>query len=143
MREIEFRGKHTHSNDFVFGYYVFNKERDEHKIDNGCGISWFVKPETVGQYTGLKDKNGTKIFKGDIVKCYEDGCIYEIKFDRIGYDGGVGLTGFVCVDKNYRFKEIDYDTHEEFYTCNRGIDLKQIEVIGNIYDTTELLEGAE
>lgn len=133
MREIEFRGKHTHSNDFVFGYYVFNKERNEHKIDNGCGISWFIKPETVGQYTGLKDRNGTKIFEGDIVKFTDyDSYDYEC-FETAGVVMYGGNMFYVTNRHNVGMEDL-VDDLENTMEC---------EVIGNIFDDPELLEGAE
>lgn len=80
-----------------------------------------VDPETVGQYTGLTDKNGTKIFEGDIVK-YGD-TVHNVVFEQ---RNGTAYFGLV------------YSTLE---TLSFGYyqDLKQIEVIGNIYDNPELL----
>ena len=80
-----------------------------------------VDPETVGQYTGLTDKNGTKIFEGDIVK-YGD-TVHNVVFEQ---RNGTAYFGLV------------YSTLE---TLSFGYyqDLKQIEVIGNIYDNPELV----
>ena len=80
-----------------------------------------VDPETVGQYTGVTDKNGTKIFEGDIVK-YGD-TVHNVVFEQ---RNGTAYFGLV------------YSTLE---TLSFGYyqDLKQIEVIGNIYDNPELL----
>lgn len=80
-----------------------------------------VYADTVGQYTGLTDKNGTKIFEGDIVK-YGD-TVHNVVFEQ---RNGTAYFGLV------------YSTLE---TLSFGYyqDLKQIEVIGNIYDNPELL----
>lgn len=84
-----------------------------------------VYADTVGQYTGLTDKNGTKIFEGDIVK-YGD-TVHNVVFEQ---RNGTAYFGLV------------YSTLE---TLSFGYyqDLKQIEVIGNIYDNPELVGGEE
>lgn len=164
MREIEFRGKCVLNNEWVYGSYFAHQkvnlciitEQDEVEkntqhliVQDKIACDWNfengiqvvdVNPKTVGQYTGLKDKNGTKIFEGDIIKCFRIGDKYKIKFARIGFDSGAGLTGFVCDDEEGWCKDIDFDTKEEFYECDRCVDLQQIEVIGNIYDDKDLLK---
>ena len=80
--------------------------------------------ETIGQYTGLKDKNGKKIFEGDIVK--DDYCIYEVVYDGNGYYVEVVKLLKECgTDKGVLYDLSDY---------------KDLEVIGNIYDNPELLK---
>ena len=127
MREILFRGKDfsgviNHS--WCFG--SLDTTEDDRAIiiyldrfGNKCQIS--VNPETVGQYIGLTDKNGTKIFEGDIVKRFLLGkmCIYQIIYDN-------GLASFIG-QAGIKFTTFDYDSAE-------------FEVVGNIYDNPELLE---
>lgn len=137
MREIEFRGKND-ANEWLYGYLTHPAGNDCPIID---GKDYFggVIENTVGQYIGLKDKNGTKIFEGDFVKD-QYGFIHEIRFGRIGWESGVGLTGFVRVSK---FETVENDEGEEFYTCDRCVDLTKLEVVGNIHDNPELLTPDE
>lgn len=145
MREIIFRGKILGSNEWIYGdlrycggrYSIYPKGRKAE----------LVQKNTIGEYTGLKDKNGNRIFEGDII-CKE---YYRsvIKFSRTGFDGECGLTGFVSVEiknkewdyipKGYPYEKA-YSTGEKFIECDRCIKLNETEVVGNIYDNTELLE---
>lgn len=127
MREILFRGKRTDNGEWVEGYYYKAKycRTDDELCDyitvphpkeyNEPSSHYIVNPETVGQYTGVTDKNGTKIFEGDIVKRFWFGkmCVYQINYDN-------GLASFIG-QAGIKFTTFDYDS-EEF------------EVIGNIYD---------
>ena len=145
MREILFRGKRTDNGEWVEGYYYKAKycRTDDELCDyitvphpkeyNEPSSHYIVDPETVGQYTGLKDKNGKRIFEGDIIKYKNtDG----IKFN------GVALTVIgkvVYNEKNASFAisgkdEIGAKYYDYF-------PIKNIEVIGNIHDDPELLRG--
>nr|WP_294039029.1 YopX family protein [uncultured Ruminococcus sp.] len=120
-REILFRGKF--GNEWKYGFLSIEPKglviKEPYK--NESSNVWHIDVDTVGQYTGLTDKNGTKIFEGDIVK-YGD-TVHNIVFEQ---RNGTAYFGLV------------YSTLE---TLSFGYyqDLKQIEVIGNIYDNPELL----
>lgn len=124
-REILFRGKRIDNKEWVEGYYV-PIANSLHLIYTGKfeikrgGIYLDQVPvfsETVGRFTGLTDKNGRKIFEGDIVICEGENC--EVRFKH-----GTWLVEFIN-------EEWDF-----LYTTS-----KQIEVISNVHDNPELLGG--
>ena len=134
MREILFRGKTLDKGEWVYGnlitddndVYILTQENLSRGIDIGGWIdgvqSCEVIPETVGQYTGLRDKNGERIFEGDIIKSIA--AWYVVEFEN----GGYGLSPFG------KGKLIPIMGHWNF-------NGNEVEVIGNIHDNPELLEG--
>lgn len=122
MREILFRGK-TLLDKWIEGdllqYLGYGKVHIVQHYKGAGGQE--VIPETVGQYTGSTDKNGTKIFEGDIVKRYwlAENHIYTVDYDN-------GLASFIG-QRNANYTTFDCDATE-------------FEIIGNIYDNPELLE---
>ena len=136
MREILFRGKRTDNGKWECGDLLspneFNAIPHIVYIDylNEYGdigeISTPVIPETVGQFTGLTDKNGKKIFEGDIVERVSDGERAVISWLKYSACFGLSFGGWCCGFDNY-----DDNLPSDF------------EVIGNIHDNPELLEGGE
>lgn len=133
MREILFRGKRMDNGEWIFGYYIQKKNplsEDglpvSHCISDIPPFGTKVDPETVGQYTGLEDKNGKRIFEGDIVE----------GLDYTAEDRGYGIIGF---DEG-AFEVFNNDICGTFYENYWGTDF---EVIGNVYDNPELMGGAE
>ena len=139
MREILFRGKRTDNGEWGYGDYTKARDylngKEMHIIIPPdveafphCEFAGYeeVIPETVCQFTGLTDKNGRKIFEGDIIKCkVHEMNGYRVRRGVVEYHG----VGFIMnLDPNswYDQKNISFD-------C---------EVIGNIYDNPELLEGS-
>ena len=141
MREILFRGKRVDNGEWVEGSLILTTSTKEkaYVVDScycydGCinedGYADFdrlnafeVIPETVGQFTGLTDKNGKKIFEGDIVDILTE----NEEIGVVAYDDGgflVNADGF-CVD---------------FHANINGTDL---EIISNIHDNPELLKGGD
>lgn len=119
MREILFRGKRVDNGEWLYGCYY-------HCIGTAYGATFIVVndfgfieviPHTVGQYTGLTDKKGKKIFEGDIVKNSRD----------------VGLLYYKEKNSAFTVKGWEYG----YWLWH---DKEDIEVIGNIYDNPELLE---
>ena len=139
MREILFRGKKTISGEWVEGAFskynwnVLDERKEKPQIiifsDNEDidGLWCGVLPETVGQYTGLTDKNGRKIFEGDIVEGNSEYFTYTHPYGKVVYDGGQYL--------------ISFDDVLEDIEC-LGAWANDVEIIGNIYDNPELLEGS-
>lgn len=133
MREILFRGKRKDNGEWVEGYFVYAKSDfdDEtlreadiipHNTDRVYKGEYHLVypciPETVGQYTGLTDKNGKKIFEGDIIKDIE-GRMNEVEY--------------------YRGRFYPFISFPE-YTCWNA---DECEVIDNIHDNPELMTGGE
>lgn len=135
MREILFRGKRTDNGEWVYGNYYIAEKLDKSGVEyfiieiEAEGSQYYVIPETVGQYTGLEDKNGKRIFEGDIVYC------------KSRLDNANMVIIFECgqfrmvLSENYR----SYQTNSGFYDIN----CFDKEVIGNIHDNPELLKGGE
>lgn len=132
MREILFRGKKLDNGGWVYGS-LFGKRHIAVEIREGeepvssFGVATYrwveVIPETVGQYTGLDDKNGVKIFEGDILR--DDESIVVVKF----VDGGFSVDYRTIGGKWRNYSDLfDY------------LDDYEGEIIGNIYDNPELAE---
>jgi len=145
-REIIYRGKRCSDGEWVYGYYVESKYSWKgHKphrswivpnaISNGGFFNvlgrYAVKDDTVGQFTGLLDKNGNKVFEGDIVEVYDFTSAYASK-----YRGVVKMyRGSWCVE--YEDSILDMVAHPRLFFDDFAD--RKTEVISNIYDNPELL----
>lgn len=137
MREIKFRGKRIDNGEWVYGFYCKAiPETSETYIAPewlyncyeamGKNEQWSLRfdeyfeviPQTVGQYTGLKDKNGVEIYDGDVVRCW----------------GGASAFGYhefeenILIDEFYQLRVNEIGYYDEFY------------ILGNIHENPELLE---
>ena len=137
MREILFRGKSLKDNEWTEGYYCrygwTGKEKD-YIIPDYASALWGVEVDsnTIGQFTGLTDKNGTKIFEGDIVE-YEAGG--KLRIGRVFFSD-FRASFSVTAGKNGSAR-INNDLFNYIQNGN------SVTVIGNIYDTPELIGGGE
>lgn len=134
MREVEFRGIDVETNEWVYG--VVDSKGDCIFTSIGREKYIAIRKETLGQYTGLKDKNGSKMFEGDIVTD-KFNAMYEVKF------GMHQITCCGCCFKSHQgigfyLKEINSEVNE----ISSDEDTWEIieEVIGNIWDNPELLK---
>lgn len=131
MREILYKGKPKNELiDWVYGYYFYSELTCKHCImgeskDYGYNCIEVI-PETVGQYTGLKDKNGTKIFEGDIIRVFDVWC------------GGVKKVVWWESEASFKLSK-DGKT----YLCLDTAIEKGCKVIGNIHDNPELLNAED
>jgi len=141
MREILFRGKRISDGKWVYGafseYDVSMDERGEITvyrdpciIDYSDELRWNeVDPETVGQYTGLTDKNDRKIFEGDVIECWSEG---------VKARGTVQQTiGGLWIIYPAWQKRIQWGL------CPRADGSTDVEIIGNIHDNPEMMEEEE
>ena len=144
MREILFRGRNKHSCEWEFGCYYkqtefYGDEMEDHVIITSheelsydqALVCYSVQPETVGQFTGLTDKNGTKIFEGDILKFHK-------------FKGEPDWLGFVRYDISMFVIEGEQPVDNggfEVQLCS--INRQRCEIIGNIHDNPELLEEGD
>lgn len=126
MREILFRGKRIDTGSWKEGYYLclHSNEEDLHFIVDNDGEYHRVKSETIGEFTGLTDKNGKKIFEGDIVR-YND-TLHKVVF---------------CTINGCAFFGITYPDRGEVWNFDGITCAHKMKIIGNIYDNPELFGG--
>ena len=178
MREILFRGFHESENgketiyingrgikgEWVYGYYIrygWTRQEKDYIVPSYASDLYAkeVIPETVGQYTGLTDKNGTKIFEGDILKqktTPEFAKVNSFEWEHYGivkfgyYDWDEGEAGYASVGwyieplKSVSIKPKNYLVGHIQAGLNQSDILNKyypMEVIGNIHDNPELLRS--
>ena len=146
MREILFRGKRIDNEQWVDGCCLcLYGEETLHIIVDEHGQYHRVDPDTVGQYTGLTDKNGKRIFEGDIVRTQP--------FSDRPYSKKAKFKQHIGVVE-YHINHFKNNLYEQDYEANWRVNIKdyggygccdwsaffKCEVIGNIHDNPELME---
>ena len=140
MREILFRGK-TFRGEWITGLLAYDKSKDTDFpwfISNSAGrpFAYSVDSKTVGQFTGLLDKNGVKIFEGDILKLKEE-AIFTEKFEE-----WIGVVEWSVWELCYKYGFYCWCSAGRAIGCNEGENIAHDhEVIGNIHDNPELLNA--
>lgn len=135
MRTIKFRGKDIETGEWLYGHFFQRFGHYPAIVEprpHNTKVMYFevaVEDTTVGQFTGLYDKNGEGIYEGDILRIYDlENVVCEFRHGAFG-----------CIYRN----EFHSFTGNINYTFNPKNTDKEFEVIGNIYDNPELLEGGE
>lgn len=160
MREILFRGKAKATGKWAYGNLVYGFDPKEEariefyrKLEDDSDelhferISIATDPETIGQYTGRTDKNGKRIFEGDIVRQTFEGYNHgsQTWYDEYdGFDiGTVTFTGCGTFIKPIRGELNRNMEPQDWKPCKKRLVSYRAEVIGNIYDNPELLERSK
>lgn len=134
-RVIKFRGKSLvdigkiKKGDWVYGGISYDTDRVW--IDMTYYGEILVDKETVGQYTGLNDKNGKEIYEGDIIRCKK-----YVEGNFVDY----------CIENGFvEFKDGEFGLHRKqgyYQSLKKFLEYDyELEVIGNIYENSELLGG--
>lgn len=146
MRTIKFRGRRIDNNEWVYGYLYSLQlpsgeacmilTQDNNHLDNSLKPKYhlaftlwvdlfIVNPVTVGQFTGLYDKNGKEIYEGDIVRCNE--FVYEVVYESKRF-------------ASFALRR-DKDMYDHYF--GEAMECDACEVIGNIHDNSDLMKGGE
>ena len=158
IRTIIFRGKRKDNGEWIYGNFVRGCVDDfAYIVEFGnkelCRNYVEVVPETVGQYTGLTDNNGKRIFEGDIIRyadLYDYNCYLESIDNPEVYDnidlGNIWTIDEVVYGIKYGYPAFDLNKHD--FEANGLSELSEsgqyfYEVIGNIHDNPKLLKGSE
>jgi uncharacterized phage protein (TIGR01671 family) len=140
-REILFRGKQADNGEWVYGWLYHDQVfkngypcQDVMLIRDECDRDCEVHIETIGQFTGLTDKNGTKIFEGDIIDIHQtvNGCnLFEIVWDKTKWN-----ARYVQIMEIPRLYEYSFDNLMGL-NISQNYEEEELEVVGNIHEGRE------
>lgn len=147
-REIKFRGKRIDNGEWVYGYYVADIEWAKYYMyypkKNGAFISLFrveIDTETVGQHTGLKDKNGKEIYERDIVNCYDNGAKnteWHLDKEHLGTIIFASPAFVLNIPGKLIYDGGAVKQWANDIVLTHWCNAENIEVIGNIHDNPDL-----
>lgn len=138
MRTIKFRGKcakdSKYAGEWVYGSCVQCEKSDDvlitAAINDRCSCTYHVDPDTVGQFTGLQDANGTDIYEGDLLVSHENGEVFEVVYDA---------PRFCFKDNVFGFKFLNHP--ENFEVCGNILDNKDF--MERLYNRPKINNVAE
>lgn len=126
MRQIKFRGLRTDGKGWVYGYIDHNEYNNIAVIHSNADTTQVI-PESIGQFTGLRDKNGVEIYEGDVLKYYQP---YSKKWE----------THFVLWDDKFSCFGL-FEKDNEWCKESDWMKIQEIEIIGNIHTQDGGQEG--
>ena len=143
MRQIKFRGKDLNTGEWAYGdlHTLCNQPHIHTEVSSYpfAGQRKFVNPETIGQFTGLQDKNGREIYEGDIIRKTET----TYRMTDLGVVRYCNEEAKFVLHVTDKYGEYNFSFVKDFQSQDGHATVpchNEYEVIGNVYDDKELLK---